>query len=41
MRLRVRDCVLLRKGLGINHKFDSWSSFSGHRKGTQYYRDGN
>jgi hypothetical protein len=23
MRLRVRDCVLLRKGLGIRHKFES------------------
>jgi hypothetical protein len=30
---RVKDCVLLEKGLGIAHKFDCWSNFSGVRKG--------
>jgi hypothetical protein len=30
---RVRDNVLLRKGCGINHKFDRWANFSLLRKG--------
>jgi hypothetical protein len=24
---RVRDCVLLQKGFGVNHKFDRWVKF--------------